>query len=72
MVADPPQHDENLFGWFLLTAWAMGAVLVFMLALGEGWKAFTPFLIVRVILGGVFLTPITAVLLFLVLVMSKG
>ncbi len=72
MVADSPQHNENWFGWFLLTAWAIGAVLVFMLALGEGWESFTPFLIVRVILGGIFFTPATAVLLFLVLAMSKG
>lgn len=72
-MSESPHHDDNRFGWFLLKAWIMGGVLVFTLVVGEeGWAAFTPFLLVRVLLGGIFLIPATAVLVFLVLAMSRG
>ena len=72
-MSESPQGDDNQFGWFLLAAWATGGVLVFLLVVGdEGCEAFTPFLLVRVLLGGIFFIPATAVLVFLVLAMSKG
>jgi len=72
-MSESPQHDDNRFGWFLLAAWAMGGALVLFLLVGEeGWAAFTPFLLVRVFLGGIFFIPATAVLTFLILAMSRG
>ena len=72
-MPESTQLDDNQFGWFLLAAWAMGGVFVFILIVGgEGWEAFTPFLVVRVLLGGIFFIPATAVLTFLVLAMSRG
>ena len=72
-MSESPQDDDKQFGWFLLAAWIMGGILVFILVVGgEGWEAFTPFLVVRVLLGGIFFIPATAVLVFLALAMSRG